>query len=256
MDVEHGETQVKTKCINCASDLSLGAKICPICKSYQTQWRNNLAYLASIASVLALLASATAYIWSKSIEIAENYSQNEEDITIVYIAGMPVKGVFINPSKADIFITSIDVEHSYGSYTLPVYTQINPGKSAILHPPPKDPESGENNSNENNDTFVSIPISMKIDEHPIKFMQLAFKSQNCWKMKTFSENHHDLLHMKRFYESIGSKILEFKPDRSYINYISTKSGQTFRRPIGLVVTFTFSSTCLEKSSTETESNKK
>jgi hypothetical protein len=52
-------------CIYCGSSIPLSAKLCSVCKSYQSKLRNNLVYFAGIAGLISLLGSAFVYIVSE-----------------------------------------------------------------------------------------------------------------------------------------------------------------------------------------------
>ena len=58
-------TEEETKpCAYCGSAISKRASICPVCKSYQSAFRNVLLYLAGVAGLIGLVGSAFAFIVS------------------------------------------------------------------------------------------------------------------------------------------------------------------------------------------------
>lgn len=49
-------------CVACQSPLARRATVCPICKSWQSRWRNALVFLGGSAGFLAILTTAITYI--------------------------------------------------------------------------------------------------------------------------------------------------------------------------------------------------
>ncbi len=52
-------------CVYCGSSMSFGASLCPVCRSYQSAWRTTLIYVAGIAGLISLVASAATFIVGK-----------------------------------------------------------------------------------------------------------------------------------------------------------------------------------------------
>jgi hypothetical protein len=52
-------------CAYCGSPMSIKASLCPVCRSYQSAWRTAIIYVAGIAGLISLVASAGAFIIGK-----------------------------------------------------------------------------------------------------------------------------------------------------------------------------------------------
>ncbi|MBV9653880.1 MAG: hypothetical protein JOZ42_04870, partial [Acetobacteraceae bacterium] len=46
------------RCIACRAEIDGEARLCPVCKSYQRNWKNVLPYFGSAAGLIAIVASA------------------------------------------------------------------------------------------------------------------------------------------------------------------------------------------------------
>jgi hypothetical protein len=61
MAEETAETSATKLCNACGSPLHLAARLCPVCKTWQTPWKNWLQYWAIIASMITLAGSAVTF---------------------------------------------------------------------------------------------------------------------------------------------------------------------------------------------------
>ena len=60
---ENSKSSRGTKpCSYCGSPMSAEAKLCPVCRSYQSAWRTTVIYMAGIAGLISLVGSAGAFI--------------------------------------------------------------------------------------------------------------------------------------------------------------------------------------------------
>lgn len=92
----------KTHCVACKSGISPGASICPICKSYQKQWKNILQYVAGIVTLFVLTLSASAWLVGK-IHKAFFIRDN------VQVVGADTLGsaVVVNRGETDVFVSHL-----------------------------------------------------------------------------------------------------------------------------------------------------
>jgi hypothetical protein len=75
-------------CVMCKSQILEGATICPICKNYQSAWKRNLHYCATIAGIITVAISLLTYVastwpeirktlcWRDAVEISALDSKN------------------------------------------------------------------------------------------------------------------------------------------------------------------------------------
>ena len=58
-------TNSDTRCVACKEKIAAGASICPTCKSYQWRWKNQLQYFSTIATLVVLILSGSAWLAGK-----------------------------------------------------------------------------------------------------------------------------------------------------------------------------------------------
>ena len=94
-------------CISCRALISREAKLCPTCRSYQVNWKNDLAYFGSTAGFIAILASAVTFI---SGQLAEGWRvATWKDIIQPVYFEYPGDVAFINSGDGDAVVASVDV---------------------------------------------------------------------------------------------------------------------------------------------------
>ena len=77
-------TEREVRCTYCASPLiSTRARMCPVCKSWQSRWKNNLVFFGGSAGVLALLFTAATYV-STTIYTALSQRQDAQVLQFQY----------------------------------------------------------------------------------------------------------------------------------------------------------------------------
>jgi len=89
-------THERTCCVMCKSDIYAGAAMCPICKSYQSDWKRKLYYCATLAGLITVTFSLLTYMistwpeirktlfWRDSVAITAFDSENR---IVIYNAG-------------------------------------------------------------------------------------------------------------------------------------------------------------------------
>ena len=94
-------------CISCRALISREAKLCPTCRSYQVNWKNDLAYFGSTAGFIAILASAVTFI---SGQLAEGWRvATWKDIIQPVYFEYPGDVALINSGDGDAVVASVDV---------------------------------------------------------------------------------------------------------------------------------------------------
>lgn len=61
-DLPRPPATAEKKCIACASNIDAAARLCPVCKSHQKEWRNWLPYATVFIGLLTVAASAAVFI--------------------------------------------------------------------------------------------------------------------------------------------------------------------------------------------------
>lgn len=95
----------KTKeCRACFNEIDTRASVCSYCGTPQSKLKALSLYGAGIAGLIALIASATTYLYSQHVE-ARNSRNPISILTFVYKKG----AVFLNSSRDPVYIRSVDL---------------------------------------------------------------------------------------------------------------------------------------------------
>ena len=94
-----------TSCIACKSEIVAGAVMCPICKSHQSRWKNQLYYFATIAGAITVFITMLTYIVSTWPEIRKTlFWRDIVDVTQLDSMG---KLVIYNAGDGKIFVSHL-----------------------------------------------------------------------------------------------------------------------------------------------------
>jgi hypothetical protein len=100
-------TDVHTPCVACKSNILVGASVCPICKSYQSRWKNELYYYSRIAGIIIVVISLVAYMTSTWPEIKRTlFWQDSVDITAFDSKN---KIVLYNSGDGKVFVSHVSL---------------------------------------------------------------------------------------------------------------------------------------------------
>src|SRR5262245_11077924 len=111
-EIEHSQgaaassAKKQALCINCHSEIARNARICPVCKSYQQQWRNTLTYVGGLTSFVVILASAATFIFSQYLEHSKRI--NWKDRVSLGYAKYPGDITLVNSGDGDMFAVGIE----------------------------------------------------------------------------------------------------------------------------------------------------
>lgn len=99
------QTNERTLCVTCKSDIAAGAAVCPICKSYQSSWKRKLYYCATIAGLITVVISLLTYVASTWPEVRRTlFWKDLVDITAFNSMG---KIVIYNAGDGKVFISHL-----------------------------------------------------------------------------------------------------------------------------------------------------
>ncbi|MBV9656195.1 MAG: hypothetical protein JOZ42_16700 [Acetobacteraceae bacterium] len=123
------------RCIACRAEIDAEARLCPVCKSYQRNWKNVLPYFGSAAGLIAIVASAltfisgNAYNWFKA-------ATWKDDVAIAYFE-YPGQSGFINTGDGAVVLASMVVQLDHDRViNIPMHEQIEAGKFAVVSTQP------------------------------------------------------------------------------------------------------------------------
>ena len=129
---QESETQTRIRCIACKSEIYAGANICPICKSYQSRWKNILYYCASIAGVITVIISLLTYVvanfpdvrkrlfWRDSVEVTAFHSNS--------------RIIIHNSGDGKVFVSHLAwrCEKPHSSHATPINTTVENNSFAVV----------------------------------------------------------------------------------------------------------------------------
>lgn len=121
------------RCIACRAEIDAEALLCPVCKSYQQNWKNLLPYFGSAAGLIAIVASAITFISGNAYDWFK-VATWKDAVAIAYFE-YPGQSGFINTGDGAIVLSSVFVQldpHSGRTINIPLNQQIEAGKFAVV----------------------------------------------------------------------------------------------------------------------------
>ncbi len=121
-------TQSKHLCVACKQEIHPNAAICPTCKSHQRRWKNDLQYIAGIATLFVLILSGSAWLVQR---IHQTFFSRED----VRVVGCNTLGsaIIVNRGDTEVFVTHLLLwmpgRHAdWKAPDLPIMQSLPPGK--------------------------------------------------------------------------------------------------------------------------------
>ena len=108
------ERDLHMNCIACKSQISNDASLCPICSTYQKQWRNWLPYIGGAVALLTFVLSAAAYMSTTMIKVFKELTWRDE----VQIVSFNSNGssTILNSGYGQVFLLRFLFESTEISY--------------------------------------------------------------------------------------------------------------------------------------------
>jgi hypothetical protein len=98
-------THTRTLCVVCKSEICVDAVMCPICKSYQSRWKNRLYYCASIAGIITVVISLLTYVVSTWPEVKKRlFWRDSVEVTAFDSRG---KIIIHNSGDGKVFVSHL-----------------------------------------------------------------------------------------------------------------------------------------------------
>ena len=128
-------------CNACGSPIPQSAKLCPVCKTYQSRWRAAVHFLS--ASTPLWVAAASLFLWAiTQLPTIRILIWPREDVQV--IAANPLEGaVIINRGDYEVFVARIMLymtgrTSNWTGQQFPVHASVAPGKFLQVATPRKD----------------------------------------------------------------------------------------------------------------------
>jgi hypothetical protein len=92
-----------TRCVACKQEIPAGASLCSVCKSYQRPWKNHLLYISGIAAMIALIVSATFWLWGNGRVLL---GLGRDDVRLI-TANTLSSAVIVNRGDREVFVSHL-----------------------------------------------------------------------------------------------------------------------------------------------------
>jgi hypothetical protein len=125
-------------CRACASQIPQGAKLCPVCKTYQERWKARIQFLSPATALL--VATVSFALWGVSqLPTIRVMFWPREDIRLVAANSMH-GGVVVNLSDEEIFVTHAALymtgRTNWTGQVFPINELVGRAKFLRIQPPP------------------------------------------------------------------------------------------------------------------------
>ena len=124
---------IHTSCVMCKSEIFAGAKICPICKSYQSSCKRNAYNCATLGGIIIVAISLLTYITSTFPELRKIFFWRDVIEVTAFDSGRAI--VINNSGDGKIFISHLllSSKNINFSWSIPIDETIET-KSFLVHP--------------------------------------------------------------------------------------------------------------------------
>jgi hypothetical protein len=91
-------------CVICKSEITSGAILCPVCKSYQTTWKRRLQYMATIGGLATVFIAVVTYIATSWSDVRKVFFWRDR-VTVTSLDSLSGVITFSNTGDGDVFIS-------------------------------------------------------------------------------------------------------------------------------------------------------
>jgi hypothetical protein len=220
-------------CAYCGSSISVRASLCPVCKSYQSSWRNVVIYIAGIAGLIGLLGSAAVYIISEVPNISKVLMWHDQiklwEFSARYHPNFSLN--LSNVGDGPIIVSTILIYWDRGNAQYPVGKLVLPTGSLII-PAKIDPR---------HDYYVDVADkSGTPNSTVISHSSIAFEDPNlpspCFMMIFYNEDNVAISRMQNAYGLQKLKLVE-EPVQGLVVYYSIHDKKEVKTTFPVVATF-------------------
>ena len=209
-------------CIACQSPLARRATVCPICKSWQSRWRNALVFLGGSAGFLAILATAITYI-TNTIYTALSQREDAQVLQLQY----PGYQIFDNSGTIPIMLSHFELYWRGQNKPIIIGAQLEP-KQMYYHADALD------------DLRKSFPSAAYVanasgDGTPL-LPKSSADANSCYMLVFFSDNAPEIGQLNSFFAP-GKVRLATVSLNAALYYYSTNDAMLHSRPFRAVAAF-------------------
>jgi hypothetical protein len=217
-------------CIACRTPIEAGARICPTCKSWQKSWKNTALFYGSLAGLVALVVTGSAYCL-KTLHQSLFTSDDAE----VLQWKIPGYQVYTNAGTNDLFLSHIELYWGHGGSMLKVIDKpIKSGEILSVKDHIRSSDGGVFRyvANANGDGSSLVPKARPIGRHTLADQE----RDRCYLMVFFSEGAPSITLMDRHYRLSNRHLALAKSSEASLFYYTT-NGQLRKKNVPIVIAF-------------------
>lgn len=205
-------TEREVRCTYCASPLiSTRARMCPVCKSWQSRWKNNLVFFGGSAGVLALLFTAATYV-STTIYTALSQRQDAQVLQFQY----PGHQIVDNSGTVPLMLSHYEFVWHSGKKP-PMNAVVTIGEEL----PPRKVFSHKDDATVFKDRLAPEGFIANPNGDGTPFLSNASPEYDkCYLMVFFAEDAPELKYLDSFFKQSNVKLATVKIDRATLFYYS------------------------------------
>lgn len=221
-------------CVYCGSSMSVAARLCPVCRSYQSAWRATVIYVAGITGLISLVASACTFVIGKVPDLRKMFNWRDQVTVWSFDTGLypDFSATLSNTGDGKIIVSQIFVILPDGyNVSYPIAETLVPGQS-IARPgrqvfPPFYGGYTHNQSGIANATVLENAGSPWPEQ----------KRLPCFGEILFSKDSLLLTRMREQEKGSGNRLIEDSRAQAYVVYYSLHERKEVRQQFPVVTTF-------------------
>jgi RNA polymerase subunit RPABC4/transcription elongation factor Spt4 len=215
----------KVPCASCGSQIARTAKLCPVCRSYTSQWKNSLTFFGSLAGGIAIITSAAAYLAGQGADWYGRLTWHDT-VEAVYFEHPGFSG-FLNAGSGDVVLESYMIEwpgEPGKTITISVNALIPKGQFSVF--------DGASPFGKPNHADTGIWAVSQDGRASAKLMASAADKENLNRCAEYHFHNNDHVTFRRIEELRASqgKLIEV-PATVRLNFISIHTA----KPVSLVL---------------------
>jgi hypothetical protein len=235
---KHLKGEQAVQCIYCRSQIDSKALLCPVCRSYQSGWRNSMVYLAGLAGLLGLLGTAGVFVASKIPDLYKMMAWTDTVRVWDFESGLyPIFGAKIsNVGDGPVLLSKILVRYGKGGNAeYELGRTLQPNETMVVQRQIEEVSEYDGYLA----TKSGQPTKILDDNSNITRLDEGFSSRPCFASMLYHKNALALIRMDEAYGQGGTKLVKAEA-QAYIIYISLHHSREERVEFPVVMTFNHS----------------
>jgi len=227
-------------CVYCGSSMSAGARLCPVCRSYQSAWRTTVIYVAGIASLISLVASAVTFIVVRIPDVYKLFHWRDQVTVWSFDTGLyPHFSITLsNTGDGPIIVRQVFVIMPDGSIPDGWYNVsyaigqiLPPGESILIEEGQEFPPDYNGYTYNSSGTANATVLRNAGSPWP------KVKKLPCFGEILFSTDSLLLSRMRDDGKATGTKLVEDKKAQAFVVYYSLHERKEVRYQFPVITTF-------------------